>query len=1056
MLDWCPVCENLIPPERYTIQLPPLNQPATDADKPSVTQSKANSGGTKQAAKRPGISRQNSKIAGPKRTNSKAEQQPLSKVNEPDSGINDAATPAAAVAPAPRKRTIISQDPTPLYCSEKCRLQDEANSALSQMNIWSWNPGAPAFAGGLYNNPYGGREPLPVPLNGSSPTFASGKARPEISGSTGTTDTTTSTDSVPSILGSHAHPDAPRKRPELLQMTSMPHPSSQSNPASDIASSAPPTTDIASHPPNAILPDAAHVPPHGLPLDRWHAQNPTLENPDLHRTNNGYSAMELYTSAYPLAFAPNRLPVYSRTTNQNRGIRSRKQYPANWDDVTPTQSLLIPKGSQGRKDDSLELKFTPTHSDSGSSDRSASVASRRRSERSRSQYGGSEHNPHSPRPNISRSGSSLSGASPSSHSGSFKVHALVDSRQHFQNARQSTHPLSSSFSARDAEEEAMKDGARHAAVSQSVPNRKISSNWSSWFGSQNVEVEEPEQLPALTHEDASTAPPPGTVTNSGASPETSSKTPLAISTCSSSATIAALPAGLPTRSSAAVAPSKASSMIGAHVSGAPKRNTSLANLAGVAASLFGFGGLGGLTMTAAKPPPTPKDGPKPGDPDAEREGTNSSDSGHDDDKDPPRGRPRASSRASQNQQVPNGNGMLHDSPGQGKRKTTKSPLPLSMSMADMPQAKRPLGPLPRDLEERSRSVSRQMGEPLKLELDRKGKQREPSVQDRPSPSVSRDESKSPLSPAPKSAWDPELVRGIKESRRLSREASYFGGHPNIGYSHGGNGAINPFHASPPISPMSPTTPEGGGSRSPYSTKRRQTSLSHSTSHSRSHSTQAVAEEDEAPLPRVKSNHSITSMGTTSSHHRHGTRHGSSREPPSPSTTVYSIAGPPSVRGLPRGLSMTSLSQQGFGAMQQPPSMYGPNSHNGAHPHPGTLSRTTSQPYVARWFSTSPGAGGSAFGSPSASALDQYHTVPPGGIYSTAGLYSPIPNGNNVRSKELRSTGPTYPVLALPSTRKKKVMKSVVQADGREEKVLVDGEEEEEVYEKKKRLFYFDR
>lgn len=233
----------------------------------------------------------------------------------------------------------------------------------------------------------------------------------------------------------------------------------------------------------------------------------------------------------------------------------------------------------------------------------------------------------------------------------------------------------------------------------------------------------------------------------------------------------------------------------------------------------------------------------------------------------------------------------------------------------------------------------------------------------------------------------------------SFQASYFSTRPTIGPT---GGAVNPFQTSPPTSPTSPTSP------TPYNHRRRTTSHGQSKSHSRSqsHSAQAVQEDQSGPLPRVKSNQSITSITTASSHHRAHR----SREPPSPTSTAYSIAGPSMGRNLPRGMSMTSLSQQGFGAMQNPSSMYGQGGPSNGH-----LNRTSSQPYVNRWFSTSPGAGSSAFGSPAGNGVGHYYAHP------GADRYAPVPVGQ-MKPKESKITGPTYPVLNLPSgTRKKKVL-----------------------------------
>jgi len=114
------------------------------------------------------------------------------------------------------------------------------------------------------------------------------------------------------------------------------------------------------------------------------------------------------------------------------------------------------------------------------------------------------------------------------------------------------------------------------------------------------------------------------------------------------------------------------------------------------------------------------------------------------------------------------------------------------------------------------------------------------------------------------------------------------------------------------------------------------------------------------------------------------------------------------------------------------------------PPPSPLARTASQPYVARWTSTSPGAGSSAFGSPGITEAYYYTGEPGAATRPSPAIRRP-------------SKGPTYPILSIPvGTRKKQVPKKVVREDGTEETVLVDGSEDEEIYEKRKRLFYFDR
>ena len=235
-----------------------------------------------------------------------------------------------------------------------------------------------------------------------------------------------------------------------------------------------------------------------------------------------------------------------------------------------------------------------------------------------------------------------------------------------------------------------------------------------------------------------------------------------------------------------------------------------------------------------------------------------------------------------------------------------------------------------------------------------------------------------------------------------------------------NDSINPFHTSPPQSPQSPLSPHTSTNhRSPNTQRRRTTSHSHAQSHSRSNSHSATLPEGQTTdgLPRVLSHNSISSMTTAASGHRSHHKH---REPPSPTGTGYTIAGP---RALPRGLCMTSLSQQGFG-VQPKTNLYG-----GTNTGSSNLNRTSSQPYVARWFSTSPSAGSSAFGTPSGTGTGTpgyYNNAPPAAGYNfpgtvAYGVMGPGAQVNPIQPSDSKSATPTYPLLALPSgTRKKKV------------------------------------
>lgn len=388
MLDWCPVCENLIPPERYTIQLPPAVQPAPQpTDAPA--QEKAPTGGpakttAKAGLKRPGPVRQNSRGAV-----KKGGVQQLTKTENKAAEAATTTTPATAEAPAapaapPRQRTVISQEPTPLYCSEKCRLEDEARNNLRPLDYgevdWSMGGGfAPPFATGLGQE----RSPLPMPYTSGSPPphpFLATRSTTSASSSTLNTTITASSDSVHSGTsqmqlnppGSDAH----KQRPDFLQMTSMPPvPSPRSTGAAEMSSSAPATTDFTSHPSHAILSELGQPIPHGLPLDRWNTvRNDAADHDAAPRYT---SAADLWNTGYTLAIQPGRSRMNSRHP-------SRMPTPTltHWEDTTPTQSVLIPR-SYRRQDDSLEVAHS-RRSDSGSSSRSATSSGRRRRSRSKS------------------------------------------------------------------------------------------------------------------------------------------------------------------------------------------------------------------------------------------------------------------------------------------------------------------------------------------------------------------------------------------------------------------------------------------------------------------------------------------------------------------------------------------------------------------------------------------------------------------------------------------------------------------------------------------------
>ncbi|KAG8747324.1 hypothetical protein FRC10_001503 [Ceratobasidium sp. 414] len=110
--NWCPVCDRLIPPERVTI-------PAA----PEVDTTKAASDATPKPklAARPPILRRHTANT---RLNSKSNA-PASKSTGAD---NTQAAPA-------RPRTVISREPSALYCSESCREKDQLSSERFQLSL---------------------------------------------------------------------------------------------------------------------------------------------------------------------------------------------------------------------------------------------------------------------------------------------------------------------------------------------------------------------------------------------------------------------------------------------------------------------------------------------------------------------------------------------------------------------------------------------------------------------------------------------------------------------------------------------------------------------------------------------------------------------------------------------------------------------------------------------------------------------------------------------------------------------------------------------------------
>lgn len=419
MLDcsWCPVCENLIPPERTTITLPPLAQPpsnaveSTPAAAPAVTRAggRGGRGGGAVAGggRRPlGLNRQNSKIT-PATARKATGNAPITAGTDQTDQATGAVATAADSQPQPtgpvRHRIIISQDPTPLYCSEACRLKDTATISstnhtafnnntyvLSQPNLQAYGVGKPPFA----VNGHGASQQRLYYNSADVPPFAvrngqghgaqtqygnekaghqSGATHPNNSAgnssatATTTSITTASSDSIASLSSALAeHPPLPGPKTTSMAKTSGSAPATMT--ASDVDSQL-------LNGSNGLLPQNVK-----LDLDRWHnlpTNSTATNNPPPHPSRNGSgnglgptqrqnSAYDLYKSTYPLAFETTR-PGGSRQKSHEESARRRSSSRHNYNQTTSHQSSRRNSGHPGYNWGILEgntdaMDVTPTQS----------------------------------------------------------------------------------------------------------------------------------------------------------------------------------------------------------------------------------------------------------------------------------------------------------------------------------------------------------------------------------------------------------------------------------------------------------------------------------------------------------------------------------------------------------------------------------------------------------------------------------------------------------------------------------------------------------------------
>lgn len=416
MLDWCPVCENLIPPERHTVTLPPLAAAATidttvdvsgstDQSTQQVTKTVAKPG-KQQTGRRPGLNRQNSRAA----TARKATAANVTAVKEQPEAPQAAPEVLEKTTAPVRRRVVISQGPTPLYCSEECRRKDYLSSTLSHPNLQAWNASQgytelPFASGQLYGNTAGPDErryssprvqthsaspPSPFLMDQTARTvhdaskglpYVDPRRQPALqrhpnnsasSASATATTTTASSESIVSMTNPHPDPPAHSKPPGHLRMTALGRPTDdEPRPQSILPGSAPAATDLDSHPSHAIL-STANL-PRNL-MDKWSnlpAARQELAPPrDRRSSRDQVSTYDLYKTTYPLAHESKRpQPPYSSSRQNSNGERRRSgsrrtesrrasEIPmSGWgiggEDITPTQSLLITRVPL-RKDDSFD------------------------------------------------------------------------------------------------------------------------------------------------------------------------------------------------------------------------------------------------------------------------------------------------------------------------------------------------------------------------------------------------------------------------------------------------------------------------------------------------------------------------------------------------------------------------------------------------------------------------------------------------------------------------------------------------------------------------------
>ncbi|KAI0252338.1 hypothetical protein BJV78DRAFT_1281698 [Lactifluus subvellereus] len=132
--SWCPVCSRHILPKRYLVPVPqqPLNPtpiPAPPPCSPNASEdtSPTQLHATRQVRRTTGTIRQKGGGGGGLvRGTGRVKPNGAIKRSDPKRDASSVAPPALTQAPtaAAKHRTVIDQNPTPLYCSDECRLAD--------------------------------------------------------------------------------------------------------------------------------------------------------------------------------------------------------------------------------------------------------------------------------------------------------------------------------------------------------------------------------------------------------------------------------------------------------------------------------------------------------------------------------------------------------------------------------------------------------------------------------------------------------------------------------------------------------------------------------------------------------------------------------------------------------------------------------------------------------------------------------------------------------------------------------------------------------------------